>query len=188
MAAAVEQATESKGIAGDKDENISYPLTVHYCGVCTLPLEYCEFSPESEKCKEWLKENLPDVYDEMNEAAEQMGALDINDASKKRQTRGGKGQLKLPKKKNVPKKVCLSRTQRNKKKYVTIVTGLSTFEIDLKKASKAFANRFSCGASVTGDDKIEIQGDVTDDLWDFIPDKWPEIDEDSIEDLGDVKR
>ena len=47
--------------------------------------------------------------------------------------------------------------------------------IDLKKASKAFANRFSCGSSVTGEDEIVIQGDVTDDLWDFIPEKWPDV-------------
>ena len=81
---------------------------------------------------------------------------------------------------------------------------------------------------MTGDDEIVIQGDVKDDLWDVIPEKWPEvglifstrnllviciinfsyfvnafripllcsffaifvlqIDEDSIDDLGDQKR
>jgi hypothetical protein len=29
---------------------------------------------------------------------------------------------------------------------------------------------------------------VKDDLFDVIPEKWPEIDEDVIEDLGDLKR
>ena len=48
-------------------------------------------------------------------------------------------------------------------------------DIDLKKACKAFANKFSCGASVAGDDEIVIQGDVTYDLLDFIPEKWPEV-------------
>lgn len=41
---------------------------------------------------------------------------------------------------------------------------------------------------MTGEDEIVIQGDVKDDLFDVIPEKWPEIDEDSIEDLGDLKR
>lgn len=48
-------------------------------------------------------------------------------------------------------------------------------DIDLKKASKSFAQHFSCGSSVTGDDEIVIQGDVTDDVIDFIQEKWPEV-------------
>lgn len=47
--------------------------------------------------------------------------------------------------------------------------------IDLKKASKAFAQRFSCGSSVTGDDEIVIQGDVSGDVIDFIQNKWSEV-------------
>lgn len=61
-------------------------------------------------------------------------------------------------------------------------------DIDLKVAAKFFGTRFACGSSVTGDDEIVIQGDVKDDLFDYIPEKWPEIDEDSIDDLGDQKR
>lgn len=60
--------------------------------------------------------------------------------------------------------------------------------IDLKAAAKFFGTKFACGSSVTGDDEIVIQGDVKDDLFDIIPEKWPEIDEDFIEDLGDLKR
>ena len=48
-------------------------------------------------------------------------------------------------------------------------------DIDLKKASKSFAQHFSCGSSVTGEDEIVIQGDVTDDVIDFIQEKWPEV-------------
>lgn len=55
-------------------------------------------------------------------------------------------------------------------------------------AAKFFGSKFACGSSVTGDDEIVIQGDVKDDLFDVIPDKWPEIDPDFIEDLGDQKR
>ncbi len=69
-----------------------------------------------------------------------------------------------------------------------VVVGLSTYEIDLKDAAKFFASKFACGSSVTGTDEIVIQGDVKDDLFDIITEKWPEIDEDSIEDLGNVKK
>lgn len=65
---------------------------------------------------------------------------------------------------------------------------LNILEIDLKVAAKFFGTKFACGSSVTGDDEIVIQGDVKDDLFDVIPEKWPEIDEDLIDDLGDLKR
>merc|ERR1739838_606902 len=50
-----------------------------------------------------------------------------------------------------------------------------------------FAQKFSCGASVTAEDEIIIQGDFTDDIIDVIQEKWPEVDDDSIDDLEEVK-
>ena len=41
--------------------DVSYPLHVQYCGACTMPLEYCEYSNCKEKCREWLEKNLPDL-------------------------------------------------------------------------------------------------------------------------------
>ena len=52
---------------------------------------------------------------------------------------------------------------------------MKTFGIDLKVASKFFGTKFACGASITGDDEIVIQGDCKDDLFDIIPEKWPEV-------------
>lgn len=158
-----------------------YPLEVEYCGICALPPEYCEYGAggEPEKCKEWLKAHLPDLYDELTQATEEL-SLD-GEEKKKRQTRGGKANKLVTKQKAAEKKVILSTETRSKKKAVTIIKGLSTFEIDPKKASKLLSNRFACGASVSGDE-IVIQGDVADDLIDFIQEKWPEIDDDSIED------
>lgn len=69
-----------------------------------------------------------------------------------------------------------------------MVNGLSTYDIDLKDAAKFFASKFACGSSVTGADEIVIQGDVKDDMFDYLTEKWPEIDEDSIEDLGNIKK
>ena len=48
-----------------QEELQSYPLQVHYCGVCTMPLEYCEYGGELKKCREWLQANLPEVYEEV---------------------------------------------------------------------------------------------------------------------------
>merc|ERR1711892_1025749 len=108
---------------------------------------------------------------------------------KKRQKRGGKGMMKAKKKETeAEKKIILSKAPRGKKKAVTVVQGLKTFGIDLKVASKFFGQKFACGASITGDDEIVIQGDFKDDLYDLIPEKWSEVDEDLIEDLGSKKR
>lgn len=73
------------------------------------------------------------------------------------------------------KKISVFRAPRSKKKSVTVITGLGTFDIDLKVAAKTFGAKFACGASVTGDDEIVVQGDVKDELFDFIPEKWPEV-------------
>ena len=50
------------------DEN--YPLDVEYCGLCGLPPEYCEYGSEPDKCKEWLKENIPDLYEDLVQQVE----------------------------------------------------------------------------------------------------------------------
>ncbi|XP_062533343.1 density-regulated protein homolog [Armigeres subalbatus] len=191
---------------GPKD-GISYPLSVQYCGHCSMPLEYCEYYPDYEKCKQWLERNLPSEFERLKTGAasggnvatsgapgegstpDGEGANAAGEEDKKRQKRGGKGMMKTKKAKDDgPKKICVSRSARGKKKSVTVVTGMATFDVDLKVAAKFFGTKFACGSSVTGDDEIVIQGDVKDDLFDVIPEKWPEIDEDFIEDLGDQKR
>lgn len=171
------------------EEELSYPLEIKYCGECSMPSEYCEYCTSYEHCKEWWKGNYPDEYEEMiAQVAQSLDALDVS-GSKKRQTRGGKGVAKIPKKKQStgPKLIQVSLSQRSKKKYVTVVQGLKTFEIDIKKASKAFGQKFACGTSVTGDDEIIIQGDVKEDVINFIQEKWPMVDGDSIADLGTKK-
>nr|XP_018908941.1 PREDICTED: density-regulated protein homolog [Bemisia tabaci] len=170
--------------SGPQDD-VSYPIKVLYCGNCSLPVEYCEYHPEYEKCKQWLEKNLPDEFDKLVKLTD--GGGDETE-EKKRQKRGGKGMVKAKKKEEGPKTVTVSRAPRGKKKSVTVVTGLANYEIDLKTAAKFFGTKFACGSSVTGDNEIVIQGDVKDDLFDVIPEKWPQIDEDSIEDLGDLKR
>ncbi|XP_017491778.1 PREDICTED: density-regulated protein homolog [Rhagoletis zephyria] len=171
-------------------EGIQYPLKVQYCGECSMPLEFCEYYSNFAKCKEWLEKTLPDMFAQLYTNDGDNGEADGDDEQSKkgRQKRGGKALLK-PKKKEVGERfVKLARANRGKKKYVTVVTGLASFGIDLKDASKFFASRFACGSSVTGADEIVIQGDVKDDLWDVIPEKWAEIEEEAIDDIGDIKK
>jgi len=172
-------------------KGVKYPLVVPYCGVCGFPVEYCEFGPCYDKCREWLKSHLPDEFEKLNiSTAGEEGSPESKDADgeekKKRQTRGGKAMMKA-KKKVEPMGIKMWTQTRGKKKKVTIVVGLASYEIDLKEASKFFAGKFSCGSSISGDDEIVIQGDVKDDLFDILPEKWKIIDEDDIDDCGEKK-
>ncbi|XP_077099819.1 density-regulated protein [Siphateles boraxobius] len=195
---------ENKGDRADPDAK--YPLKVLYCGVCSLPVEYCEYMPEPAKCKQWLEKNFPDVFAKLTLGTalkqETRGGGGGGgggggcggevppageEEEKKKQKRGGRGQIKQ-KKKTVPQKITIAKIPRAKKKYVTRVCGMATFDIDLKEAQRFFAQKFSCGASVTAEDEIIIQGDFTDDIIDVIQEKWPEVDDDSIDDLGEVKK
>jgi len=136
-------------------------LTVQYCNQCTLPLEYCEYTDCTKN--------------------------DADDPEHKRQTRGGKA--KGPKAKKQPeKKLEVFRSNRGKKKFVTVVVGLATFGVDLKDASKLFSKKFACSSSVTGPDEIVVQGDVKYEIIEHIPQKFSDIDPDLIEDGGDQKR
>nr|XP_002126234.1 density-regulated protein-like [Ciona intestinalis] len=170
-----------------EEKSVSYPLKVIYCPECSLPLEYCEFMPEAvlAKCREWREKNL----DVLEQEGVEMSSLTLDEPSgdKKRQKRGGRGNLKAKQKKE-PEVVRIAKIPRGKRKFMTRVQGLATFDVNLKKASKLFAQKFSCGSSVSAADEILIQGDVTDDLIILIVDTWNEIDEDHIEDLGEVKR
>uniref|UniRef100_A0A8C9ZIM8 Density-regulated protein n=1 Tax=Sander lucioperca TaxID=283035 RepID=A0A8C9ZIM8_SANLU len=162
--------------------NSNYPLKVLYCGVCSLPTEYCEYMPEPAKCRVWLEKNFPDVFARMtvgesDAPSQELGtgeAPPAGEEEKKKQRRGGKGLIKQ-KKKTLPQKVTIAKIPRAKKKYVTRVCGMATFDIELKEAQRFFAQKFSCGASVTAEDEIIIQGDFTDDIIDVIQEKWPEV-------------
>ena len=103
-----------------------------------------------------MNQNLPDQFERLSTAAAGGEAADGDE--KKRQKRGGKGQIK-PKKKETEaeKKIVLSIAPRGKKKAVTVVQGLKTFGVDLKVASKFFSSKFACSSSITGDDEIVIQ-------------------------------
>ncbi|XP_064619963.1 density-regulated protein homolog isoform X2 [Lineus longissimus] len=175
------------------NEDVKYPLQVLYCGECGLPVEYCENGPEEdyEKCKKWLQDNVPDEFERLTVTDANDGEEKEEGEKKKRQTRGGRGVAKSSKKKQAaPQKITVFRASRGKKKFVTVIRGLGSHDIDLRDASKLFGQKFSCGSSIppAGDDEIVIQGNVKDDLIALITEKWPKIDYDMINDLGDKAR
>lgn len=85
--------------------------------------------------------------------------------------------------------VTVKRIERNKRKYVTSVSGLEAFGLDLKKVSKEFGKKFATGSSVTkvpsGGEEIVVQGDVSDEIEEFLLEKYKAIPEENIELVDD---
>jgi density-regulated protein len=69
-------------------------------------------------------------------------------------------------------RVIIKRVERGKRKYVTVIANLQVFHVDLKKTAKSMAQKFARGASVTknveGKDEIVVQGDLVDEIEEFI--------------------
>ncbi|CCL99487.1 uncharacterized protein FIBRA_01505 [Fibroporia radiculosa] len=163
--------------------------------VCTFPVEYCEFGSHITKCKEWLQDQHPDLFDKYySEEALQtkVGTLSLEAQSKLEKDTAAKEAKAEAKAEAARKKkmglilftcmihigtiqasqVTIKRIERNKRKFVTAVHGLEAFDVDLKKAAKFFAQKFATGASVTknvqGFDEIVVQGDVSGDIVEMI--------------------
>lgn len=89
-------------------------------------------------------------------------------------------------------KVLIKRVERNKRKYVTVVSGLEEHGLELKKISKELGKKFATGSSVTktasGGEEITVQGDVSDDLYDWLCENYEDIPEDNIDCIEDKKK
>eukprot|EP00039_Didymoeca_costata_P027997 m.19676 g.19676 ORF g.19676 m.19676 type:complete len:182 (-) comp6645_c0_seq1:652-1197(-) len=171
----------------DGDMEIPEPINVEYCSVCTMPYEFCSFSATPDRCKAAAPDGGnaaegEDTGDVVDDDGGDEGAAE-GEGKKKRQTRGGKGlATKAAKKQQAksPTVVTITLTTRNKRKFVTIISGLASFGIDLKQASKKLAGRLAASASISGEDEISVTGDHTADIADVMAAKFKEIPEDKI--------
>ncbi|OAA53781.1 RNA-binding protein [Niveomyces insectorum RCEF 264] len=170
---------------------------VVYCGVCTMPPEYCEYGGTVRKCQEWLESNNPPMYQriwsqEALEAATAALSVDAQKrAAKDAQKKTAKAEAAEQKHASLLAKsiVTVKRIERNKRKHVTTVAGLEAFGLDLKKVAKEFGKKFATGSSVTktpsGGEEIVVQGDVSDEIEEFLLGKYKEIPEDNFEFIDD---
>ncbi|KPM45426.1 hypothetical protein AK830_g1083 [Neonectria ditissima] len=173
---------------------------VVYCGVCTLPPEYCEYGGTVKRCQEWLQKNEPVMYDRIWSAealeaataslsveAQKRAAKDAQKKTAKAEAAEAKQVEKLAK-----SMITIKRIERNKKKYVTAVIGLEAFGLELKKVAKDLGKKFATGSSVTklpsGGEEIVVQGDVSEEIEEFLVEKYKDIPEDHIELVEDKKK
>ena len=89
-------------------------------------------------------------------------------------------------------KITIKRIERTKRKYVTTVSNLEAFGLDIKKVSKDLGKKFATGASVTklagGGEEITVQGDLSEDIEEFILERYREVPEGNIELVEDKKK
>ncbi|XP_068648106.1 translation machinery-associated protein 22 [Aristolochia californica] len=186
------------------------PVRVPYCPVCSLPAEYCEFGPDFEKCKPWLIQNAPDLYPdlikeanerEVAKTAEQLQAAGISGGDGAATAAGGTSTSKPEEVKRLPggkikkkdkQEVVIEKVVRNKRKCVTIVKGLDFFGVKLSDASKKLGKKFATGASVvkgpTDKEQIDVQGDISYDIVEFITCTWPDVPERAIYFIEDGRK
>lgn len=89
--------------------------------------------------------------------------------------------------------IYIKRVERQKRKYVTVVIGLEQHGLELKKVAKELGKKFATGSSVTktpsGTEEITVQGDVSDDIYDFLEEKYGNvIPEDNMECIEEKKK
>lgn len=186
----LDQITSKTTLDGNPGTTITLIMselrTVLYCGVCTLPIEYCEFHPSFPRCQQWLLQTHPALHSTLYSTT----PTPIPHSS----SRGGKAQLKdtskdLEKleKLQINSMVYLRRDARNKRKSTTAIGNLGVFGVEVKKAAKRLAGRFACGASVQKNEtvagapeEIVLQGDFVDDLLEVLPAEF-QIPQDQIE-------
>ncbi|KAK2449473.1 translation machinery-associated protein [Trifolium repens] len=181
------------------------PVRVLYCQVCSLPPEYCEFGSDFEKCKPWLIQNVPNLYPNLlNEAnvkeadkvTDKLQGTGISGSSDGAASSAKPEEVKrLPGgkiKKKDKQEVIIEKVVRNKRKSITTVKGLELFGVKLSDASKKLGKKFATGASVvkgpTEKEQIDVQGDISYDIVEFITDTWPDVPEKAIFFIEDGKK
>ncbi|KAI0197772.1 translation initiation factor SUI1 [Astrocystis sublimbata] len=186
----------------EQPEVPSEPQSRHvtYCGVCTLPPEFCEYGGTVKKCQDWLQKKEPSMYEQIwSPEALAAATASLSVEAQKRATKDAQkkaAQAEKAEQKQADKKansiVTIKRVERNKRKYVTAVSGLEAFGLELKKVAKEFGKKFATGSSVTkvpsGGEEIVVQGDVSDEIEEFLLEKYKDIPEDNIELVDDKKK
>lgn len=90
-------------------------------------------------------------------------------------------------------KVIIKRVERNKRKHVTVIMGLEVFGLENKKLAKELGKKFATGSSMTrspaGAEEITVQGDVSDDVRDWLVEVYgSKVPEANIELVEDKKK
>ncbi|OLL25193.1 Translation machinery-associated protein 22 [Neolecta irregularis DAH-3] len=168
---------------------LSKAKIIVYCKICSFPPEYCEFGSTVQKCKDWLSASHIDIFNRLysDEAlASTTANLSIEEKLKieKLQAKAA-AKTEREEAKKASSKVYIKRQERSKRKHITAISGLETFGVDLKAIAKMLGKKFATGASVAKvaggiGEEIVVQGDLSQEILEFIQSKIKEVPEDNI--------
>lgn len=128
------------------------PINVVYCNICGLPSEYCQYGPS---------------WDKHPDAATASGSSNVP---------APQVQAPVTSTKATGGAVMIKIAPRVGRRYLTTISGLEQFDVDIGKACKVFAKKFACGVGKKEDSgDIEIQGDVEESIIATITSNWPVI-------------
>lgn len=75
---------------------------------------------------------------------------------------------------------------------MTAISGLEAFGLDIKTVAKALGKKFATGSSVTkiasGGEEITVQGDLSEDVEEWLCENFPELPGENIERVEDKKK
>jgi density-regulated protein DRP1 len=170
-----------------------------YCGVCSLPPEYCEYMPSHEKCRQWLEEHHPAEYERLYPSnvpegeASNEGANDrpmVQTASSKRAGKAAVRDESVARERAQAARqhahVVIRRQDRTKRKAITTIIGLELLGLELRAVAKRLAAKFACGCSVSDitpahvplnpkcTSELVLQGDYLSELLAFLPTEYPD--------------
>lgn len=140
-----------------------YPVEVLYCPICSFPAEMCEFSGMMEKCRPWLQEHAAELA-----TAEEKGRkrrILTEQGRLEKLLEGGAGRKHV-----ITRSVVVEVDDHDRKRQLTIVTGMDLFGFNLKDLSREWRKQFSAGAGVREAEekheqsRVEVQGNVATQL------------------------
>ncbi|CAD0097020.1 unnamed protein product, partial [Aureobasidium mustum] len=160
--------------------------------------EYCEFGGTTKKCEEWLESKHPELHNKLYSEAANLSTLSV-DAQKRAEKDAKKKEAKASAaearraEELATSKIIIKRVERNKRKHVTEVSGLEAFGLDIKKVAKELGKKFATGSSATKmpggvGEVITVQGDLSEDILEWLCDKYEQVPEDNVELVEDKKK
>lgn len=156
------------------------PQTTLYCGVCTLPVEFCEFGKTLKKCKAWLEAEDTAKYNELYGSDANVTSSLSSEREAQISSSLAKMQLKEERKQEREaenlknSKILIKRIPRTRHKHIVAIANMEVLgpDVDLKKIAKVFASKFATGSSVSKNaekkDEIVIQGDVANEVEEYL--------------------
>lgn len=151
-----------------------------YCGICTLPVEFCEFGKTFKKCKLWLEDTNPEKFN--NLYGSNVNNTSSLSSEKENQISSSLAKMQLKEERKQEReaenlknsKILIKRIPRTKHKHIVAISNLDILgsDIDMKKIAKSFASKFATGSSVSKNaekkDEIVIQGDVAEEVEEYL--------------------